>query len=200
MAAEIYKSFANAAERAELVDKICDAYATPTGPRIKAFLVAAGRDFSHNDIRALLPLAKAENIRRLQDLAGKLSNILRVNPPQSEIKREALRLGVKISDQHTYERLRAMLLAYPELWADKVESESAKIVFGHADWQAFQRILNMLGTSKSATVSTLTRAFVIAVDEGMIDPIDIIARSRNAKDADILRASAIFDRMDFSEK
>jgi len=186
-------------ERAALVIKICDSYPNLaiTMAKVKSYLTDAGVEVTRHDLPALLTAAKAESQRRYENLAEQLSKVLSQDPPRSEIKREALKLGVVLSGEYTFARLRAILLTYPELWTEQDDMERLNISFDEADMIALNRISAMLGGSKAAAVRTLVRAFVVAIDQGLVDPTDIIDRVRKVRADDVLRASAIFDSMSF---
>lgn len=196
MAVDMFKCFANPAERAQLVKLICDKFPTPSERRVRDFLSELGREFSYSDVCVLLADSKTETARRLNDHARALSKVLRPNPMKADILAASRRLGLKVPDQTTYERLRELLLSFPELWDSNVKKVS-KISLGATDDLLMQRISKMLDTSPSGTVSFLLRAFVLSIDSRQVDPIDIFTRTRDTLDAEVQQASAILDLMKF---
>ncbi|MCU6502029.1 hypothetical protein LPN04_29975 [Rugamonas sp. A1-17] len=198
MESDRYVYFADEAEQAQMVAKICDAIPYPSGTTVKQFLTDAGLSFTSRDVTRLVQLAETEMYARVRALASDIAKILPLNPGRSEIYDAASRLGRPVEDRNAYRRLRTALVAMPELWAEDQKFTGSKISLSDTDWAVLARVQKMLKIQKSASMSFVLRSFVIAVDAGLVDPVDIYKRSLRVKDKDILRASAVFDRLDIS--
>lgn len=199
MESDRYAYFANEAGQALMVGKICDALPYPSGTTVKQFLTTAGLSYTHRDVTKLVQLAEVEVNARVRSLACEIAKILPLNPLRSEIFDAASRLGKPIADRNVYRRIRTALQAMPELWAEDQKFTGSKISLSNTDWEVLARVQRMLKVHKSGSMSFVLRSFVIAVDAGLVDPVDIYKRSLRAKDKDILRASALFDRLDISK-